>query len=102
MFPDDPKIEELNDDPMMKAWMFYNWLEDYSDEYKLLENQGYLIASFSHPDAVKKALGIGADQYATTDEEFERTSREILENNNKIDEEKTRPTRKRRRKIIDG
>lgn len=86
----------------MKAWMFYNWAEDYADEYKLLENQGYLIGSFTNPEAVKKLMGIGADQFGSTDEEFERASREILEQNDRIEEEKNKHVRKRKRKVING
>ena len=51
-FPDDPEIENM--DPVMRAWMFYNWLEDFQDENKLLENQSYLIGSFINPELVKK------------------------------------------------
>lgn len=100
VFPDDPRIEELDKTPVMKAWMFYNWLEDYTDEYKLLENQGILIGSFTNPEAAKKMIGVGVDQHSSTDEEFEETSRLILEQNNRIEE--TKPIRKRKRRVIHG
>lgn len=96
-FPDDPEIENM--DPVMRAWMFYNWLEDFQDENKLLENQSYLIGSFINPELVKKMLGVGANKFASSDEEFEETSRKILEANKKIDEEKKPRKRKRKRKI---
>jgi hypothetical protein len=67
--PDDNDIEEM--DPIMRSWMFYNWLEDYNDEFKLLENQGYLIGSFTNPEAVKKILGnSGEEKHISTDTEF--------------------------------
>ena len=44
-------------------------------------------------------LGVGANKFASSDEEFEETSRKILEANKKIDEEKKPRKRKRKRKI---
>jgi hypothetical protein len=96
-FPDDPELENM--DPIMRAWMFYNWIEDYNDENKLLENQGYLIGSFTNPELVQKMLGIGSNEITSSDEEFEETSRKIMEMNKKLDEEKNKKTRKRKRKI---
>jgi hypothetical protein len=96
-FPNDPELENM--DPIMKAWMFYNWIEDYNDENKLLENQGYLIGLFTNPELVQKMLGIGSNEHSSSDEEFEETSRRIMEMNKKIDKENSKKTRKRKRKI---
>jgi hypothetical protein len=90
----DPWFEEM--DPVEKALMFFNWVEDFNDEQKALENQGYLIGTFINPEMVKKMLG-GDKEFASTDEEFEKLSEKILETNR---QEET-PTRKRkRRKLI--
>lgn len=90
--PDDPEIEDM--DPIMKAWMFYSWIEDYNDEFKLLENQGYLIGSFINPEAVRKLLGKDTTTYASTDEEFDKLSKELF------DKKKDKyPHRRRKRKI---
>jgi hypothetical protein len=89
--PDDPDIEYM--DPIMRAWMFYNWIEDYNDEFKLLENQGYLIGSFTNPEAVQKILGKGDQQHASTDEEFEELSNKLF---TKQDEKLTHRRRKRK------
>lgn len=75
--PDDNWFEEL--DPMIKAWMFYSWIEDFADEFKLLENQGYLIGSFFNPEAVKKILGKGSETHTSTDEEFDKLTRKLME-----------------------
>jgi hypothetical protein len=101
--PDDPEIEEM--DPLIRTWMFYNWIEDYTDEYKMLENQGYLIASFIDPEGVRKLIGQDSSTHASTDEEFEATSRKIREANKQLraNDGKTEKSgkRKRKRKIVE-
>lgn len=99
-FPDDPKIENI--DPVMRAWMFYNWLEDYYDENKMLENQGILIGSFTNPELAQKILGKDGQQMSSTDEEFEETSRMVLEANKKADEEKQKTKKRKRKRKIEG
>jgi hypothetical protein len=94
-------------DPIMKAWMFHNWVEDYADEYKLLENQGYLVGSFINPEAVKKMLGVGIDQRSSTEEEADDLIRRIAESNKQNREEAARKEKggtgkkKRKRKITE-
>jgi len=99
--PDDPEIENM--DPMMKAWMFYSWVEDYNDEFKLLENQGYLIGSFTNPEAVKKMIGRDGDKRVSSEAEFDETSRMIreqtLKDHKKQKEDQSKPKRRRKRKI---
>lgn len=99
-FPDDPQLENI--DPVMRAWMFYNWLEDYSDESKMLENQGILIGSFTNPELAQKILGKDGQQMSSTDEEFEETSRMVLEANKKADEEKQKTKKRKRKRKIEG
>jgi hypothetical protein len=43
-------------DPVQKHWMLENWLEDIRDSSELAKNHAYLLASFSHPEQVKKEL----------------------------------------------
>lgn len=99
-FPDDPQIENI--DPIMRAWMFYNWLEDYEDQNKILENQGYLIGSFINPELVKKMLGHGAKQFSSSDEEFEETSRKVMEASKQIEEEQQKTHKRKRKRKVQG
>ena len=78
--------------------MFHNWVEDYSDEYKLLENQGYLFGSFINPEAVKKMLGVSGDTHSSTDEEVDELMKEITEINKQKREETQQPISKKKRK----
>jgi len=90
--PDDPEIEDM--DPIMKAWMFYNWAEDYNDEFKLLENQSYLIGSFTNPEAVRKMLGKDTEIHRSSNEEFDKLSEAILK-----DPEKPSTRKRKKRKL---
>jgi hypothetical protein len=85
-------------DPIMKAWMFHNWFEDFGDEYKLLENQGILIGSFIDPEAAKKMLGVGREEHSSSDEEFEEVSRKIAAAS-KAEQEGKKKDKRRRRKV---
>ena len=58
--------------------MFNNWIEDNNENVELFKNHGYLIGSFFNPEAVKSLTGAG-NTYATSDEEFEETSRMVSE-----------------------
>ena len=53
------------------------WIEDFYDEHKALENQGYLIGSFINPELVRKMLGVDAETHMSDDEEFDKLSKQI-------------------------
>lgn len=95
--PDDPRITEM--DPVQKMWMFENWLADENDKAELAKNHAYLLASFSHPEAVKSLLG--KDSHVSTDEEFEETSklvRQMIESEDSgVNSNSTKPQKRRRR-----
>lgn len=77
--------------------MFYNWIEDQNDNVELVKNHAYLLASFDHPEAVKKLTGEGSQQFTSTDEEFEQSTKMIIEDANKeIAEDKGKKKRKRK------
>lgn len=94
--PDDPRILDM--DPVQKIWMFENWLADQNDDAELAKNHAYLLASFSHPEAVKKLLGDN-NIHESTDDDFEETSKMVREMNLK-ELEKDGPIRKRKRRIV--
>lgn len=58
-------------------FMFYSWLEDFNDENKLLENQGYLIGSFIDPEAVRKILGKDGRTIEASEEDFEKLTKQL-------------------------
>ena len=84
-------------DPFQKAWMFHNWLEDHNDEYKILENQGYLIGSFINPEAVRKLLGKDSETFKSSEKDFEETTRKIEEMGKILTEKEKRAVRRKRK-----
>jgi hypothetical protein len=83
--------------------MFFNWMEDHKDETTILDNQAYLIASFSNPEAVKRILGKDGETISQTDEEFDKNSQELFKQFREEDAAKNPPpvsTRKRKRRKI--
>lgn len=93
--PDDPRITEM--DPVQKIWMYENWIGDQIEKAELAKNHAYLLASFSHPEAVKQIVGDGNAMHST-DEEFDETSNMVKEMNLKQTESKF--IKKRKRKIL--
>lgn len=74
------------------------------DAAELAKNHAYLLASFDHPEEVKKMLG-GGDVHMSTDEEFDESSSFVRETNLKLLEmqnERNRKTRRKRRLKLDN
>jgi len=100
--PDDPWYEEM--DPVLKRWLFENWIGDKKDDAELAKNHAYLLASFDHPDAVKQLVGQG-NVHMSSDEEFEESSRMVRELNMKsmdlanLQRKDQAPRKRKRRKI---
>lgn len=87
--------------PFKKLWMYYNWIEDQNDKVELVKNHAYLLASFDHPDRVKKMTGEGTQQHTSTDKEFELASQMVLQDRERnTDPQKVK--RKRKKKQIKG
>lgn len=92
---DDPRITEM--DPVQKIWLYENYIADQADQAELAKSHAYLLASFSHPESVKKILGTGGDIRSSTDEEFDELS-ELIRKNNQKDLYKDKG-KKRRKKV---
>lgn len=94
--PDDPELENMN--PILKLWMYENWIEDQNDDVELVKNHAYLVGSFINPEAVRQLTGEGMMTSVSSDEEFEQSLRMVLEDGER--EEKEKKTKKRRRRKL--
>lgn len=85
-------------EPLMKMYMFQHWLEDTNEQVELFKHHGYLIGSFTNPEAVKQMLG--GNTYTASDEDFDEVSKKVAEaiKNQGETEKKIESNRKRRRK----
>ncbi len=89
-------MEQL--DPIEKMFMFQGWLDDQEKEMELAKNHAYIVGSFINPEAVKQLMGDSGNTHKSTDEDLER-SMEMVERSIKGE---SKPTRHRRRRIVDG
>ena len=85
-------------DPVQKIWMFQQWVGDQIDEAELAKNHAYLLASFDHPEEVKKLMGEG-DIIISSNEEFEESSRMVREVNLQTIDNKEDKKRKRKKRL---
>ena len=95
-------IDEM--DPVLRLWMFYNWIEDQNDDVELVKNHAYLLGSFWNPEAVQKLTGSG-NTHLSTDEEFEASTKMIEEEKKAEEQKKVKESpnvKKRRRRKIQG
>ncbi len=78
--------------------MFENWLADQNDKAELAKNHAYLLASFSHPEAVKQLLG-GGNVHESSEEEFDESTKMVRDMNLKLLGKNKKSTRRKRAKI---
>lgn len=85
-------------DPVVKLWMFENWVADQIDDAELAKNHAYLLGSFWNPEAVKKLMGDSGNTHISTDEEFE-ASTQLVKAAVPTKEDNIKNKRKRKKKI---
>lgn len=78
--------------------MFQQWVADQLDQAELAKNHAYLLASFDHPEEVKKLMGSG-DVHISTDEEFDESSRMVREANLQALNTTNQPKERRKRRL---
>lgn len=91
--PDDDWFERL--EPVKKLWMYYSWCQDLEDKNEFARSFSIFLGSFSNPEAAQQMLKKDTPDYGSTDEDFEESTRMVLEARKQ--EERTKPRRRRRR-----
>lgn len=79
--------------------MFEHWLRDQEQEYESLRGQSILIGSFTNPEMAQKMIKVDNPDFASTDEDFEKSAQMVLEDRNKTIPQEQAPQRKRKRRI---
>jgi hypothetical protein len=95
VLPTDPFITEM--DPVLKVWLYEQWIGDHRDDAELAKNHAYLLGSFWNPEAVKQLMNDNVHE--STDEEYEESLRMVRDTNIKmldLGNKKTGRKRKRR------
>lgn len=81
-------------DPIKKAWIFHNWIEDKNEQIELTKNQIYLMASFVNPEAVKKLLS-NDGVHTSDDKDFEESLRMVRESDPETPPQEVKKKRRR-------
>ena len=96
--PSDDWFEEI--DEFEWLWMFYSWLEDQHELHEMYHDYGTFIGSFSNGEMAKKVWNLKNPSFASTDEEFEQSWGNIVDDVNKTDENYSKHRRHRKRKVL--
>lgn len=91
---DNPWFEEL--DPVLKVYMFEHWCRDKEEEFEMARSQSILIGSFTNPSAAQDMLKSENPDFASSDEDFERSLQMIKESK----KNQGRKRKRQQRKII--
>jgi hypothetical protein len=77
--------------PLLKLYMFEQWIQDQREHYDLKKNIAILIGSFSNPEAAKKMLNASDSTISTSDEDFEGSWKMVQ-----------KPVGRRKRRLTNG
>ena len=91
---DSPWFDEL--DPVLKVYMYEHWCRDKEEEFELARSQSILIGSFTNPSAAQDMLKSENPDFASSDEDFERSVQMIKESK----KNQVRKRKRQQRKII--
>jgi hypothetical protein len=91
--PSDPFISEM--DPVLKLWLYEQWVGDQRDDAELAKNHAYLLGSFTNPEAVQQMMN--SNTHESSDEDFEESLKLVTDFKMEQPQQKT-PERRRRRK----
>lgn len=80
--------------PALKLWMYEQWIQDLEDKHKMAESYVIMLGSFTNSEMAHRMRKAITPDWETSDEEFEKLSKNILAENKKI--------KKRKRTLING
>jgi hypothetical protein len=85
-------------DPIIRLWLYESWIADLEDKHKFMKDYTILGGSFHNPDAAKQMMQAENPSIISTDEEYEKSTQMVLDED-KLDKEMQSGHRRRRRQI---
>lgn len=82
-------------DPVLKMWLYEQWLGDHRDDAELAKNHAYLLGSFSNPEAVQSMMNDNVHE--SSDEDFDESLKMVTDFKFPEMEDKKAPKRKRKK-----
>lgn len=92
--PSDPLITEM--DPVLKLWLYEQWLGNQRDDAELAKNHAYLLGSFTNPEAVQQLLS--SNTHESSDEDFEESLKLVTDFKTPAPQQQQKTPGRRRRK----
>lgn len=79
-----------------------NWIQDLEDKHEFATDYSIFTGSFSNPEMARKMINSRNPTHELSDEEFEESTRKMLEQGKMLDlqEKLNKPLHRRKRKII--
>jgi len=78
--------------------MYYQWMEDRQEESLKLKNQACLIGSFWNAEAARKIMNEEENTIAVSDEDFEKATQYMIEQNKKP--KKSNRRKRKKKKVV--
>ncbi len=79
----------------MWVWMYESWCRDLEEKNEFAKSYTILQGSFVNPEMARKMIDRENPDFETSDEDFEKLSQQIIEQNRKL-------IRKRKRKVLNN
>jgi len=81
--------------------MFHSWMADKQEQHEMYHDYGTFVGAFSNPDMAQKIWDSKDPQYSSTDEEFDESSRNVMEIGKQLaTASRPKHRRHRRRKVL--
>lgn len=95
--PDDPWFEEL--DPILRLYMYESWYADLEDKNEFAKSYAILQGSFANPEMARKMVKLDNPDFESSDEDFDKVSKSIIEKNRQELKEASK-LKRRKRKLL--
>lgn len=100
--PDDDWFDNI--DPLTRLWMYESWCQDLYEKNEFSRNYSILVGSFSNLEMAQKMLKVGQQTFTSSDEDFEESTRWMINDREKYLKStkniRASKQRKLRRKIL--
>lgn len=80
--------------------MYESWYADLEDKNEFARNYSILQGSFANPEMARKMVKLENPDFESSDEDYEKLSKSMIEKNRK--EQDTLPKLKRRKRKLKG
>jgi len=96
--PDDEWFEEI--DEWQWLWMYQSWIEDLKEKHEFCHDYSTFLGSFTNPDMARKIWESKNPTHYSSEEEFDESTKHVMEVSRQIKEQEKRKVKRRRKKKV--